>query len=320
MRIETFDRERSWIFLLNWNNEGIVVKYLGKTAVMTLAAVTLSACAGMGLQKAEMMAPGGSAFEKGLYQGYVDLSRGEFQEGDYMDSDVFAARAMAASEGNAPGPEEIGARKLPGDKVGILTSARERLMAAFDDGGAVKAPEHAARAQVMFDCWMQEQEENFQPADIEACRAAFFDALGKLEAALEPKMEKKMEPKMEKKAEAPRAPDPMIVDGIYIIFFEFDSAALDSDAMAVVRQVIADYGKAKPGHISIAAHTDTSGSEKYNMALSEKRAASVIEALSNGGVPSGAMTSEAFSEMKPMVPTGDGKRERRNRRVEIIFE
>lgn len=308
-------------FLQNRNNEGIVVKYLGKTAVMAVAAVALSACAGMGLQKAEMMAPGGSAFEKNLYQGYVDLARGEFQEGDYADSDEFAGRAMAAADGNAPGPEEIGGRHLPADKVDVLTAARGRLMAAFDAGGAVKAPDHAARAQVMFDCWMQEQEENFQPPDIEACRAAFFDALGKLEAAVEPpKMEKKMEKKMmPKKVEAPK-PEPMKVDGIYIIFFDFDSAELDDEALAIVHKVISDFGKAKPKTVSIGAHTDTSGSESYNMGLSEKRAASVIQALTFGGVPSGVLTSEAFSEMKPMVPTGDGKRERRNRRVEIIFE
>ena len=171
----------------------------------------------------------------------------------------------------------------------------------------------------MFDCWMQEQEENFQPPDIERCRAAFFDALGKLEAALEPKMEKAMAPKPAP-APQPRTPDPMIVDGIYIVFFDFDSATLDGDAQAIVRQVISDYGKVTPENISIAAHTDTSGTEKYNMALSERRAAAVIAALSGGGIPRGAMTSESFSEMKPMVPTGDGKRERRNRRVEIIFE
>tara|TARA_R110002167_G_scaffold60048_2_gene169990 strand:+ start:1437 stop:2261 length:825 start_codon:yes stop_codon:yes gene_type:complete len=274
----------------------------------------------MGLQKAEMMAPAGSAFEKGLYDGYLGLSRDEFAEGDYMDSDVFASRAMSVAGGTAVAPEEVGSRNLPADKVNVLTAARGRLMAAFDAGGAVKAPDHAARAQVMFDCWMQEQEENFQPPDIERCRADFFDALGKLEAALEPKMEKKMPPKPVVMAPKPKKPEPVVVDGIYIIFFDFDGTALDAEAQAAVRQAITDYGKAKPARVSIAAHADTSGSEKYNMGLSERRAAVVIDALVAGGVPRSVMTSEAFSEMKPMVPTGDGKRERRNRRVEIIFE
>lgn len=294
------------------------MNYFGKTSVLAAIALTLSACAGMGLQKAEMMGPSGTEFQKGLYEGYLALSRSEFSEGDYKDSDVFASRAMAVADGEFVGPELIGSRNLPADKVDVMTAARERLMAAMGAGGAAKAPGHAARAQTMFDCWMQEQEENFQPPDIERCRADFFDALGKLEAAVAPEVKPmaKAAPVMAPK----RAPDPMIVDGIYIVFFDFDSATLAADAMAIIQQAATDYGKAKPGRISIAANTDTAGAKQYNLGLSERRAAAVIKALSANGVPTSVMTSESFGEMKPMVPTGDGKRERRNRRVEIIFE
>src|SRR3546814_14447170 len=54
--------------------------------------------------------------------------------------------------------------------VGTLTSSRERLMAVLAAGAAQSDPTQAAEAQVAFDCWMQEQEENFQPDDIAACR------------------------------------------------------------------------------------------------------------------------------------------------------
>ena len=67
-----------------------------------------------------------------------------------------------------------------------LTAARARLMAALDAGGREVAPEHAAGAQGGFDCWMQEQEEDLQPADIEACKKAFMFHMEKLEAALKP--------------------------------------------------------------------------------------------------------------------------------------
>ena len=68
----------------------------------------------------------------------------------------------------------------------VLSAARERLVAALAGGAADKDPANAARAQVMFDCWMQEQEENFQPAHIAACRDGFTDAMGIVEAALKP--------------------------------------------------------------------------------------------------------------------------------------
>src|SRR3546814_7146483 len=65
--------------------------------------------------------------------------------------------------------------------VGTLTSSRERLMAVLAAGAAQSDPTQAAEAQVAFDCWMQEQEENFQPDDIAACRDRFEAAMARSE-------------------------------------------------------------------------------------------------------------------------------------------
>src|SRR3546814_13032520 len=65
--------------------------------------------------------------------------------------------------------------------VGTLTSSRERLMAVLAAGAAQSDPTQAAEAQVAFDCWMQEQAENFQPDDIAACRDRFEAAMAGLE-------------------------------------------------------------------------------------------------------------------------------------------
>ena len=80
-------------------------------------------------------------------------------------------RAIAAGSGKKVLSKEVSARPLPADKVDVLKDARERLTAAFPKGATDKMPKEAATAQVMFDCWMQEQEENFQPEDIAASRA-----------------------------------------------------------------------------------------------------------------------------------------------------
>ena len=61
-----------------------------------IGALVLSACAGTELQKAQDMTPQGSAFQTGLYKGYVDLSASEYAETDYRDSDSFAGRAISA--------------------------------------------------------------------------------------------------------------------------------------------------------------------------------------------------------------------------------
>src|SRR3546814_9403997 len=84
---------------------------------------------------------------------------------------------MAAARGETVQPEAISARDLPGNMVGTLSSARARLMAVLADGAAQSDPIQAAEAQVAFDCWMEQQEENFQPDDIAACRDRFEAAM-----------------------------------------------------------------------------------------------------------------------------------------------
>ena len=67
-------------------------------------------------------------------------------------------------------------------------------------------------------------------------------------------------------------------------------------------------------------HTDTSGPESYNMALSLRRANAVKDALVRDGVPAQAIVVIGKGESQPLTPTGDGVREPQNRRVEIVAQ
>ena len=64
-------------------------------------------------------------------------------------------------------------------------------------------------------------------------------------------------------------------------------------------------------------HADRSGSDAYNIGLSEERAAAVAEAMVSAGIPANLITSSAEGESNPRVATDDGVREPQNRRVEI---
>jgi outer membrane protein OmpA-like peptidoglycan-associated protein len=87
----------------------------------------------------------------------------------------------------------------------------------------------------------------------------------------------------------------------------------------VLDQVEEDYARGQPTRIVIAGHADRSGTEAYNLGLSERRASIVADTLSARGIPASSMTLEAYGETLPRVPTDDGVREPQNRRVEIIF-
>jgi outer membrane protein OmpA-like peptidoglycan-associated protein len=280
------------------------MKGFWKFGVVALAATTVAACAGTELQEARKMQPAGSPYNVELSRGYLELSRNEYNEGDYWDSDFFAIRSMDTGKGQNIGPQEIGQRHLPADKVGELTAARQRLVAAQGKNAASVAPSDTARAQVMFDCWMQEQEENRQPWDIKACRDGFMAAMGRVDAAL-----------------APKAPAPVaMAPGDYLVFFDWNKANITPEAASILKTVAANAKKMGEPKIVATGHTDTSGSADYNMGLSVRRAEAVKADLVTLGVPAANITTVGKGQEDPLVPTGDGVREPQNRRVQIQFK
>ncbi len=265
---------------------------------------------GTKLEKAQRVDPDGSTFNRNLYQGYIDLASSEYNEGDYADSDYFAVRAMQSGTGGTVAPEEIGARRLPEDKVGELTSARQRLVGTLSKGAAEKVPAETARAQTGFDCWMQEQEENFQPDDIEACRSQFFAALEFIEDALKPKP-------IAKKVEPPAAPPPMKPE-TFLVLFAFDSDKLNAMSETVLDNVMKAAKKMGAKDLAITGHADRAGPEVYNLGLSLRGASAVLDARAARGGDPAAISLAGRGEAEPAVATADGVPEPANRRVEII--
>ncbi len=165
-----------------------MLKMRGVFVVTGLAAL-LAGCSldGLELDKTRGLEPTGSAFGKAQFSEYVGRSQVEFTEGDYENSDLFALKAQAAAGGEDVAPEELADHTLPAETLDELDAARARLIAALDGNARTTVPELAAHVQLMFDCWVEEQEENRQPDDIAACRGAFLEGIAQLEAALPPK-------------------------------------------------------------------------------------------------------------------------------------
>lgn len=281
-------------------------KILGgaKPLIAAAAMLSLAACAGMQLDSARGLTPQGDAFSKALYQEYLALAEMEFAEGDYKDSDEFASRAIASAAGTPPGPEALDARMIPGEHKGALSEAHRRLVAALDAGAAGKVPEASARGQAMFDCWMQEAEENIQPADIAWCRDRFKVALEAMEAAV---------------AEQPAAPAaPPVTFANFTVYFDFDSSTITPQTLSVLIDAADASDDMGASTITLSGYADRSGSEAYNMALSQRRADAVMAELKGLlGSTAPAMTTMAFGEKNNKVVTPDGVKEPKNRRVKI---
>ena len=106
--------------------------------------------------------------------------------------------------------------------------------------------------------------------------------------------------------------------GRYEVFFAFDSAELDPQAMQTIREAADDWRRTGSAQINVVGHTDTSGSSDHNLRLSERRADAVQAALIAEGVSATSITTTGVGQNDLLVPTGDGVREPENRRVEIF--
>ncbi|MGF1561741.1 MAG: OmpA family protein [Geminicoccaceae bacterium] len=105
----------------------------------------------------------------------------------------------------------------------------------------------------------------------------------------------------------------------YRVLFGFDSAELTPAAQDVISEAAGSFRAAGADAVTIVGHTDTSGNPAYNLALSERRANAVSDALISAGVPAGAIEIDALGERDLLVETGDQVPESMNRRVDIQF-
>lgn len=105
----------------------------------------------------------------------------------------------------------------------------------------------------------------------------------------------------------------------FLVFFDWDKSAITPEARRVISQAAANTRKAGITRITLTGHADRSGPERYNMALSLRRASAVKREMMRNGVAAKDIAIFGRGETQPLVPTPDGVREPQNRRAEIVF-
>lgn len=276
----------------------------------------------------------GSPFAQNLAYEYRAFSSRELNEMlDYPDALHFARKGLAAAAGNPVLPEPLVDWNLLPEHMKELGEARARLITVFEAGAREVMPEASAFAQVRFDCWIEEQEENWQAENISNCKSDFMNALSNLEANVVPPEVVVDAPEMTPVDEVidmsppvaeiiepsePMAPE----DAMYLVFFDWDSYKIGEGALSVV-EAVAEEIEARQGNyevVKVVGHADTSGSKAYNRKLSMKRANSVRDSLVEMGVDPALIKVEGRGQEELLVDTPDGVREPANRRVNISFE
>jgi outer membrane protein OmpA-like peptidoglycan-associated protein len=101
------------------------------------------------------------------------------------------------------------------------------------------------------------------------------------------------------------------------ITFDFNRADLRYEFMPRVRDLAQTLSRHPGMQVAITGHADAVGSDEYNQRLSERRAWSVGEALSQFGVAQRRIQTRGMGEWEPIASNAEEWGRARNRRVEI---
>lgn len=293
----------------------LVTRVCALLAVLVVAACT-GASSNSTVEALNKATATGSPFTKQLASEYRDYANGRQHKAlDYADAIHFARKGLAAASGVVVMPETLDDWDLSDRNIVEMSKGRADLVDALENGGRELASVKAAVAQARFDCWAEQQEENWK-ADV-PCKAAFWDALKELQAAIAMKPEEPPAPI----AEEPKGEPVPVEQAMFIVFFDWDKFNISAGANDVLDAVAQEIKNRKDVHgISVVGHTDSSGTTRYNDKLSAKRATSVREGLVARGVPADMIRVESRGENDLLVKTADGVREPANRRAQITLE
>ncbi|MCR4379169.1 MAG: OmpA family protein [Rhodospirillales bacterium] len=268
-----------------------------KVAGIVGVGLLMSACAAnYDVEKVSTMKTSGDGFSQALHKHYGARAMFEAGEGDWRSVSFFNTRAMNAAGGMAPALQPLNERSLKKDADAIM-AAHKHLSAAFATSAPHVSPDACALSQTWLEHWMEQAEEGHQPDDIMEARSGYEKAVPDCIGG----------PRMG-----------MMPHG-FIVYFDFNSAALNADGAATVARA-ARFLSMHSGMMSasLTGHTDRAGDNAYNDQLAAKRVEAVRAALKKAGVDTVA-SAVGHGENLPSVKTADGVKQAENRRVEILI-
>ncbi len=302
----------------------------------TLAVTLLSSCALLlgacttDLDRSQAAAPPiGSDFSRALSGHYRAMATNQWDtQRDFSGSEHFARKAMASGRGEIVQPDNV----IHNDPVRLeneLVAARARLVTAFNGGATTRLPNSAARAQAAFDCWNDEASDPYlagtpvnpstgEPwvaAKVQNCRDSYYVAMTEIDARPVAAAPAPVAPM----AAAP-PPAPAARQQAYITFFDFNQSTVTSEGETVFRAVSDNVRRGGAADVTVTGNADRSGTDGYNLALSQRRADAVKAILIRNGVSPGVIVSIAKGETQPLVSTADGMREPQNRNVAVYIK
>ena len=242
---------------------------------------------------------------------------------DELDANYFAFKANNILKTKIIRIENPKNWKIPDNYENEAKEEYKKISSLLKEEFTFQYPKLVAKLVSGYDCWLEQIEENWQIKDIEYCKNKFTNAYKKILASEVSKqsISKKQKSEISSSSVSEKNKSYFIKGDktkSVLVFFNYDSHKLSITEKDKLDNYISTLIKTDSNPIIIYGHTDTKGSKKYNLILSEQRALSVSKYFREKGI-NNKLIIKSYGEDYPLIITGDNVEEENNRRVEVII-
>ena len=255
---------------------------------------------------------------------YKEFAYSELYEmHDELDANYFAFKANNILKTKIIRIENPNNWKIPDNYENEAKEEYKKISSLLKEELTFQYPKLVAKLVSGYDCWLEQIEENWQIKDIEDCKNKFTNAYKKILASEVSKqsISKKQKSEISSSSVSEKNKSYFIKGDkakSVLVFFNYDSHKLSITEKDKLDNFISTIIKTDSNPIIIYGHTDTKGSKKYNLILSEQRALSVSKYFRKKGI-NNKLIIKSYGEDYPLIITGDNVEEENNRRVEVII-
>ena len=262
-------------------------------------------------------------FQEHLLSEYKKRASFEAEEmHDWNSAKLYSEKALKSLETDEIYPEEISYWKIPEENINEIKIAYDNLMVIYKDAKNID-PFNLARAISSLDCWSEQQEENWQTWDINNCKNDFFNAVHNIYEKISNRKNAQITSNNKDNNLENETKDEVTIvtknenkELMQIIYFDFDQFNLSEVSKDKIKKFLNNYGSTINEYL-VVGHTDTKGTNKYNLSLSIERAEVVKEILIDYGINRSSIKIMGKGEESLAVDTPDDIKQPANRRVEI---
>ena len=255
---------------------------------------------------------------------YKEFAYSELYEmHDELDANYFAFKANNILKTKIIRIENPKNWKIPDNYENEAIEEYKKINSLLKEELTFQYPKLVAKLVSGYDCWLEQIEENWQTKDIEDCKNKFTNAYKKILDSKKSKQSISKKQKSEINSNSVSENNKSYFNKgdktkSVLVFFNYDSHKLSITEKDKLDNYISTLIKTDSNPITIHGHTDTKGSKKYNLILSEQRALSVSKYFRKKGL-NNKLIIKSYGEDYPLIITGDNVEEENNRRVEVII-